>query len=420
MVTKCIEQLMKLLSEHSRFIISLLCVSLLFFIAQQINNRFWLHDFEVYYSATNSFLTGKQVYDQSYGLSSGFYKYSPFALILFAPTFISSFYMAKVIHFFILACIISINILLAKNIIYNQFFNGLKTKSPNLLLTLILLSLLPHIYTELHLGNINSLLLFIFIIALLSILSGKEIIAGILIAVGILFKPHFIILLPFLLIRRKIRCLTVSIATLIAGVLLPAIFIGTKENIILHQEWLKAMLSHNSSVISGQDTIFGLMYNLIFRFIFPDVIMHDKIFSLLVLLFIVVFSLVLFLFHIKQEKVTTNTTELKKRNFIFEFILLLALVPSITKTDSEHFLFSVPLIAFLIINLFQLNLNIKIRIFAIASLFLFGMNIRELVGNSIADWLTQSGALGFANLLIILICIFIYNKHYKKSIFSTN
>lgn len=408
----------KTLKRSDWFVLFMLFTCSLFFIFQNINNRFWLHDFEVYYSATQSFINGKQVYGVAYGLDSGFYKYSPFALLLFSPLYILPFYVAKTIHFFLLTVAIISSVIFAEKLISKYMFNNKEEKRHNLLLFLILLPLLPHIYTELHLGNINTLLLLIFISSLYLLLSGKEVFAGILMAIGILIKPHFVVFLALIIFRKKIKCATVSIASIVAALLLPSIFIGINENILILQQWVHVMISHNNSLISGQDTIYSWLYISIVQFIFPEVISSDKLFFLIVIFIIATSFLAMLIFHVKKESVSANTEELKTRNFIFEYFLLLAIIPSITKTDSEHFLLSIPIISFLISFLFRMKGNMYEKIAIIFALFLFGMNIRELMGRSFSSWLTVNGILGLANILIILLCVIIYSRWNKLTTMS--
>lgn len=72
-----------------------------------INGRFHLWDFHVYYHAAEDWLSGGEVYGKSYGLSSGFYKYSLTALIPFVPfTFLPYFWAASVYYFSLLFLII--------------------------------------------------------------------------------------------------------------------------------------------------------------------------------------------------------------------------------------------------------------------------------------------------------------------------
>jgi hypothetical protein len=55
------------------------------FAIEKINERFWLNDFKVYYSAAQALISGEQVYGVPFGLDTGFYKYSPFVAMLFVP-----------------------------------------------------------------------------------------------------------------------------------------------------------------------------------------------------------------------------------------------------------------------------------------------------------------------------------------------
>jgi hypothetical protein len=386
---------------------------ILFFIVQNINHRFWLHDYEVYYSAANSFLRGDAVYGIPYGLGSGYYKYSPFALLVFAPFSLLPFYVAKVFHFVILSICITTTIILSYKLIISNFPLKNNIKNPNLLLFLIFLPLIPNIYTELHLGNINSALLLIFIIALLYLMKGKDLKAGLLLALGILIKPHFLIFLPFLLFRKKFNCFIYTVIGIIAGLLLPSLFIGMGHNVELHKQWLTTMQIHNNSLISGQDTLFSWLYRGVGHFFFIDTLQYDKIFGMLVLAIIAFVILALLIIDLKKENSDKSMQDNKTKNFIFEYFILLAIIPNITVTDSEHFLLSIPLIAFIVIYLFKKSENLIFKIFAIILLFIYGMNMREVVGKNISAYFTEYGILGLANILIIIFCIIVHIKQIK-------
>ncbi|MEI6456446.1 MAG: hypothetical protein WCO93_09170, partial [bacterium] len=68
-----------------KFIVFAFVLFLTAFIFENINGRFWLNDFKVYYMAAKALLTGNQVYDLPFGEPSGYYKYSPFVLFFFFP-----------------------------------------------------------------------------------------------------------------------------------------------------------------------------------------------------------------------------------------------------------------------------------------------------------------------------------------------
>ena len=403
-------------NENKWFVLFLSVFFILFFILQNINNRFWLHDYEVYYSAAKSFVNGEQVYNISYGLGTGLFKYSPFSLLLFAPFSLLPFFVAKALHFIILSGFIAANIILSEKLIRTYFYNENEHKKHNLKLFLIFLPLIPNVYTELHLGNVNSILLFIFIAALYVLISGREYVAGLLLALGILIKPHFLILLPLLLVRKKFKCIATLLAGIVTGILLPLLFTGIQNYLALHKQWILTMQTHNLSLISGQDTIYSWAYRLLGRFIYPETVSHDKILGISILLLISLTFLTLMIFHFKKEKPCNayHQKNLSERNFIFEYILLLALVPNITVTDSEHFLLSIPLIAYLVLFLSERKKNIPLQIITIIIIVLYGMNMRELIGTTFSSWLTANGMLGLANMLVITICVIIRVRFFPR------
>ena len=63
--------------------VTLLCLGYL--ALEWYNGRAQMADFRVYYDAANALLSGKTLYGKAFGVSSGFYKYSPFACIPFIP-----------------------------------------------------------------------------------------------------------------------------------------------------------------------------------------------------------------------------------------------------------------------------------------------------------------------------------------------
>jgi hypothetical protein len=85
------------------------------------------------------------------------------------------------------------------------------------------------------------------------------------------------------------------------------------------------------------------------------------------------------------------------------FILLLwaslALIPNLVITDQEHFLFSFPLITFLLAFLFQRREPITLALF-MAGAFLYALRSSDLWGGDREAWWTAHGALGLGNLLL--------------------
>lgn len=402
-------------NQYSYFVFILTVFFLLFFIIQNINNRFWLHDYEVYYSAATSFIKGNQLYGIAFGLPSGFYKYSPFGLLIFAPATLLPFPIAKFFHFIILSVAIIYSIILTEKIIRKYILTDKNINLLNFKLGLVFMISLSILYRELHLGNINIILLLISIIALQMLLDKKEIIAGILLSFVILLKPHFIILIPLLLMRKKYYCTVIVLISIFIGLLLPSLFVGLHGNLILHDQWLNAMMIHNESLIDGHDTIYSWIYFSIVHFFYPEAINHDKIYGIIILSLIAVSIFSLILLHFKKEKSDNYNIRLMENNFIFEFFLLLSLIPNITITDTEHFLFSIPLIIYLIYCFSVRKLNLIMKIFIFLALISFGINIHDLVGKEFSAWLTVTGILGLSNIAIILLSLTLHSFYLKEN-----
>ena len=161
------------------------------FCVENINHRFWLNDFRVYFLAAKAFIAGEQVYGVSFGLGTGFFKYSPLTLLLFTPYTVVPIQVANTIHFFINTSCAIASFLVIEQIIVDHLFVP-KTKRTHLLLMLVFVCVLNHLFREVHLGNINMVIVLALSIALSLILRSKSITAGFLLALVIITKPYFI------------------------------------------------------------------------------------------------------------------------------------------------------------------------------------------------------------------------------------
>ncbi len=214
---------------------------ILFFISEWINGRFWQNDFKVYYQAMQNFLNGGPIYGIPFGLDSGFYKYTPFALLPFSIFYYIPFKIASIVYYII----VSIAILTVTFKVYHLFvklFNINEVKK-NTVLYLTTLVLINHFYRELHLGNVNVILLLLYVYSLELLTKDKQYLAGILMGVGILFKLHFIVLLPVLLVFKKYRTSAMLISTFIIGLLFPTLFLGFELNFSLLNAYKYVIIS---------------------------------------------------------------------------------------------------------------------------------------------------------------------------------
>lgn len=394
-------------NTETRFAIIVTILFLILLVLQNINGRFWMNDFKVFYMAAKSFVAGDPVYLQQFGLSSGYFKYSPFSLFLFIPFSFLPYFYAKLIYYLICTCFISLTIIASKNI-WKELFGD---KMQNSIYILIIAAIIAggHLFRELHLGNINLLLLFALLSTLKLILSNKEKSAGLLLALIILVKPHFIVLIPLLLIRKKNITLVSMTAGLVIGFLFPVLFVGFGKNIALQHDWINTIAMHNASFLDSQNTIHIIFYSLFVRYFYADAGMF---YVILLVTLIALFILYFVLRNFKYER-SSNNSKLASLNFTFEVLLIISIIPNLVLTDTEHFMYSLPLIVFILIYLFNSrNFNLII-ISAIAFLLYIG-NWGDFLGEY-SYVVAHYGSLGIGNLMIIGISLFIYFRHFSHS-----
>lgn len=393
--------------QRNRVSLLLSVVLIAFYIVENINGRFWLNDFKVYYSASERLFSGGNVYHEAFGLGSGYYKYSPFAAFFFIPFSLLPYTIASSIYFFIIVALIIYVLNVSLRLISNYFNNENSNYSKQqIILFYIFLICVVHLQRELHLGNVNVLLLAILLFSIKGILENKVLLPAILFGITILFKPHFLILFPLLFLRKEYKVLFITLITIILGLFIPSIIIGLSRNLELHSQWMETMRTHNSSIDNAQQTIYFLLKHYLMRFITDD----SRIVFMIVCLMIA--SLFFFLF-IKQRK---DNKELINRNFLLNSFLLLALIPSLTLTDTEHFILSLPMIMYLIYYIRTNKTKPLFMILFLIGIIFYGGNIHDLLGSKLSQWVLFHGVLGMGNL--ILISLFIYSQINTK--FASN
>ena len=380
-----------------------------FFVGELVNGRFWLNDFRVYYTAAEQFIQGGTIYGEAFGLDSGFYKYSPFVLVFFVPFALLPFKIAAIIYYFITVfVIISLFINLKK--CFLQYFPSLSNKR-NLAVTLIVfLTLANHFFRELHLGNVNALVLLMTVYAMRLLLQeNKSILSGIFIALCILIKPHFLILVPLFILRREYKFLLTLFVSLFVFSSFPALFVGIKYNNTLIAEWLQTIISHNSTNAYFANTTYcWIQKNMAgIGISIPQEAVFVFITTVVALLF--------FFLWMKHDKEEKQNQSISKQNFLTEYFLLISCIPNLVKTDTEHFLLSMPIILFLIMTLFSR----KLSVYAIAVVTLgcvaFGGNWYDLVGRQISSLWNDWGIVGFGNLILMIITVCFYKKTKSSS-----
>ncbi len=364
-----------------------------------LNNRFWLNDFKVMYMAAKALMNNGQVYGVPFGLGSGFYKYSPFTLLFFVPYTLFSYKIACLLHFTVITLVTAAEVVLLHNIIGKYLF-GIK-KQTAIILFIILFSIMLHMERELHLGNTNMILLFLSTLAVKFMLQDKFIKSGALWAIVVLTKPYLVVCLLPLLLYKKWSVIISGLGAGVVFVLGSIILVGFSKGIALYFAWVPAMLKH-SDYITSTHTVYSIA-NTYFGIQIP-VSYYAPLFVLLGFL-----SLGLFWYiDYRAEKNAANTID-RTKSLILNIFVLIALSPSFMLTDKEHFLFLLPLLTIIILQLQNKPKVLWITLFAIVMILYEGNSI-EVIGRNMSIVFDDYGFIGIGNLIIVGTVIYLYSK----------
>lgn len=381
-----------------RFTIILLSAAALFLALEAINGRLWLNDFRVYYEAAGALVSGGSPYGVAHGLSSGFFKYAPAMACLYAPLALLPYPLAAGIQFALIVLALHGALLITDELVRSRVLPGSRAAYVPLFLALLIAG--AHVHRELHLGNINLLLLLLLLGGLRALLNDRRRLAGLLWGLAVLAKPHFAVLLPWLVLRSEwavMRWMAVSIAL---GVVLPLPFVGIERWATLHGAWLHAMASHNATLVyTGGDEhqMVDTAYSFVYRAFLGQLGCSVEATVLLVLSVVAVAMGLLVLRNRQREG-----AEQRSGNLVQEAFIIIALVPSLTVTDTNHFLFALPLVLLLLQRIRSSTRPVWLIAAAVPVLLAHGGNWSDALG-AMSGTLTHYGVLGIANLALVIL-----------------
>ncbi len=383
-----------------KFIVIAGLVLLTDFMFENINHRFWLNDFKVYYSAARALWDGDTVYGVAFGLSSGFYKYSPSTLIFFLPHAMLPYPVACIIHFFTLAGVMIYVPFVVRDIIRDHYFARWNLQE-NLLFLLSFICVLIHFVKELHLGNITVVLLLLLTLSLRSLFRSQHLKAGFFFAIVVLAKPFFLILILPLIFRKQWKALAGFVATLLIASLLPSLVTGWQRDVQLHLQWYHAVFDHNANYPSHNSILYMIQY-----YIWPAV---PAYFQYLIIVAGAAAFFIIHYFNRKIESIHTSRSLTRTAGFTVEWFFLIAILPDLVKTDSEHFLSSLPVIMVIMAFLIQ-NRKFLPSILFVILIFFYGANSTDLLGRPLSNRLFDMALIGISNLLIV---VYFVAVHYR-------
>ena len=364
-----------------------------------INHRFQLSDFNVYYGAADALMNGEQVYGKAFGLSSGFYKYSPEVLVPFLPFALLKYDVAAVLFYLLNAGILVLLLNEFKRTFFKEISWG---KEVWFMLAMTFLFFGDQLERELFLGNVNALLLLLTLWSVRSIENNQRAKAGLIYAVVLCFKIHFLILLPYFILKKEWKVVLYTILGLIGAGLVLFVCVPNRF-LLLHSQWLKAVQAHNVQLDHSPNTIYFFI---------------QKVLSSMHMSVIPIAAVVI---GLGIAGVGYLTFIWKKIGMGFqsnEALILLALIPVLTHTDTEHFLWAMPFFLMILITVSTWNKKGKIAagvVLLFASIpFLF--NSPDIVGKTLSKQLDEGG-IGLSLLLLLLLSFFYHSVKFFKNRF---
>jgi arabinofuranan 3-O-arabinosyltransferase len=204
-------------------------------------------DFEVYWTAAVRARAAEPLYradDGHYQL-----KYLPAFAIIAIPVGLLPLQAAKAVWF-------TISILLLIALVALSLALLPEARKPAwLLVAITLVAMLKFFGHEVVLGQVNTLLAVIVVLAVLAIRRGRETAAGLLVALAVVVKPYAIIFLPWLMARRRGRPLAAAAAGLAAVVAAPAVVYGLQGTIELHRSWWRTVTESTAPNLTNADNV---------------------------------------------------------------------------------------------------------------------------------------------------------------------
>jgi hypothetical protein len=390
-----------MINRNKVFVLFSLSFFILIFTLENINGRFWLNDFKVYYLAAKALLSGSQVYGTVFGLDTGYYKYSPFILLLFTPFCLLSFYAASVIQFILIAASTLVSMLVIQYILSNFLFDSQHPRR-NRLLSLGILCVVGHLFRELHMGNVNMIVVLLLSMGLLFTLENNAILSGICIGIAIMIKPYFLLLMLPLFLYKKIKTMQGIVAVLIFAVIVPFVVFGFFEGASLHQQWIASMVQHNTYITSNQNIQAIIAY-------YSNSSISNSV-QYYVMLIIVIAYVGFFYYSRRLGKKWQLYEKVERTSFIIGYFMMFAIIPNILLTDTEHFIFSLPLILFLLNYLAVSKNYVAIGGFVVL-IFFYGCNSPDIIGSVLFNKFDRMGLIGISNLVLIGSSVYLALKY---------
>ena len=379
------------------WLILFLLFSLLSMFGDMLNERFLMVDFEVYFRTAGRMLEGAEIYriaaDEHF-----VYKYAPAAGLYFLLFLLVGFGAAKVLYWLLLTAATAWGLWTMKGMLSE----GKTERFINLALLGAILAVVPHIHLEWHLGQVNMLLMVAYIALIKFYRDRQDVRLGILLGASIFMKPFGLIFLPYFLLKKRLKAVAYTILALLVVGLLPFVFYPSWDEFSgLYAAWFNElgieMAAKQALTADANHTIFSVLarYTPI-RY----ALVSDTAQTLYQLTVLGMMGLA-FLWYMRRGRDT-------EKAFIGELALLAAWIPLLAFTSQNAFIYTMPLAIYLIFSFGKLLTWEKILL--IIGCFLLGINMYDVVGESLHWQLMQGSIYTFGSLCLTVLAFSIRRK----------
>jgi hypothetical protein len=373
-----------------------ICVAFMF--AEMKNGRFWLSDFSVYYTAAERIISGINLYRHPEDLHYIF-KYSPTSATYFIPFLILPLAAAKVTYWIFLSLVIVFGFYMVSILLKDYSPNtGGNTAKLNRVIFYGGILLALHYMRELHLGQVNYLLMISFIgLLLLYVKNKKPWLIALIWAAGIFIKPFGFILLPYFILKKRYAEVLYFFGFLLVFALLPLAFYHNWELFIgQYKSWIYElnveMAAKSDVFLERNHTVFSVVARYLFL---APILASSLAVTIYKLIMLGGICLAFLWFILKGEKI--------KNAALLEFSILFATIPLLAFTTENAFCFTGLLIFITLFYFKQFNLGFKILL--ILSLLFIGANFSEIVGKQASAVLDNWSIIGIGAIGLI-VCAF--------------
>ncbi len=381
----------------SLFSLLILYIIMLAFLVMEINNhRLWMNDFKVYYTASGRFIKGETLYQP---LIDGHfhYKYSPPAAFFFTPFLLFPFSVASVLYWLINSALVCLGFYLILKLLQSRH-TDIPISRLNFVILLTALIMSVHLERELHLGQVNHLLLVTYIAIMFLFVQNRMVAPAILWAGSLFIKPFGLIFLPYFIVKRKYGMLIYGLLFLIVFLMIPFLFYSPVAMWKEYHYWLSEMglelAQKEGFLAAGNHTIFSILV----RYTPLRYLHFNDQLKLIYQLFILVLISGIFLYLLKKGR-RMNKPQ------ILEFSFLISLIPMLSFTSYNAFGFF-ELTVFLVVFHFS-DFSKRIKIAAIIGVIFVGGNIHDIMGHKLWTLFNDWSLVGIGALLLMVGLVFL-------------